>query len=93
MGIVTLNFKKAASSPVAQATVVAGTVAAEKARFKGHCGKILQLLKKGKATNRDLAGISLRYSARIHELRQAGHNIALVSKDNKTGLSTYELRS
>ena len=36
---------------------------------------ILERLRQGPATNAELTAVGLRYSARIHELRRAGHEI------------------
>jgi hypothetical protein len=51
---------------------------------------ILDLLKKqGKATSAELNDICFRYSARIHELRQAGH--VIVSRRIGKGLWEYAI--
>lgn len=48
--------------------------------------RILKLLKKNhSATNYELSHISLRYSGRIAELRQEGHNILAVRQVGKDG--------
>jgi hypothetical protein len=64
----------------------------EPPRASTHRAKILDLLKQGSVTNFELAEICIRYSARIHELRQAGYEIetGLVNRD--TGLSVYRLK-
>ncbi|WP_024816937.1 helix-turn-helix domain-containing protein [Arthrobacter sp. 31Y] len=51
--------------------------------------KILQLLKTGPATNQQLNKVCYRYGARIHELRNAGHNI--VSEQIDRGLWQFRL--
>ncbi len=56
--------------------------------------KILGLLKQRLAKNWELAGISLKYSSRISELRHDGHNIQAfrIWKDGKaTGTYEYKL--
>jgi hypothetical protein len=53
---------------------------------------MLALLRQGRATNRELAGIALKYTGRVSELRQAGHNVVVVSRDRASGLTVYELR-
>lgn len=53
--------------------------------------RILRLLKeKGELTNRELNRICYRYAARIHELRNEGHNI--VSVHEKDSLWRYILK-
>ena len=53
--------------------------------------KILALLQtKGSATNIELNRICYRYSARLHELRQEGHQIATVG--GKDRIFTYVYR-
>lgn len=60
-------------------------------RLSRQCRLILELLQKGPASNAQLTGIALRYSARIFELREAGYRIRLVSHDCGTGVTVYEL--
>jgi hypothetical protein len=50
---------------------------------------MLARLQKGAATNIELAGISLKYTSRITDLRQLGHTIACEKKPN--GVSVYRL--
>lgn len=45
----------------------------------------------GKLSNIQLLGYSIRYSARIHELRKAGHRIDLTRHDHDTGRTEYTL--
>jgi hypothetical protein len=53
--------------------------------------QILKALSTGPKTNRELNEIAFRYSARIHELRKAGHNIQIISEYRDTGLVVYAL--
>jgi len=53
---------------------------------------ILDALTLGPKSNLYLNEIAFRYSARIHELRKAGHNIVITSHDRKTGVTVYELK-
>ncbi len=64
----------------------------EKPRLGGQCRAILERLRQGPATNRELATISLKYTGRISDLRKSGYNIVVVSRDRKTGIVWYELR-
>jgi hypothetical protein len=65
----------------------------EAKRFGGQCEVILSMLRdRGRISNRDLASVALKYSSRITDLRNAGHNIVCVDHDKKTGLAHYELR-
>lgn len=57
---------------------------------------IIDALRRGKAsgqrvTNMDLSSISLRFGARIHELRKLGYKI--LTKAGKGGLFMYELKA
>lgn len=45
----------------------------------------------GRLTNLELSAISQRFGARLHDLRQVGHVIELVSHDKKRGVTTYEI--
>lgn len=58
-------------------------------RMSGQREVILDRLRRGSATNQELAKIGLRYSARIHELRGQGHQIE--TKALKGGLTQYRL--
>ena len=53
--------------------------------------RILARLRKGPATNRELNEIAFRYSARISELRDEGHNIAWRAAKDRPGLTIYRL--
>jgi hypothetical protein len=58
--------------------------------------KILSLLREGNVTNFELADVCIRYSARIHELRKAGHVIETVTKipgkDKSSTVVLYRLK-
>jgi hypothetical protein len=60
-------------------------------RFSRQCEAILARLQKGPATNRELAQLSLKYTSRLSEIRQAGYTVDVVKHDHKTGLVTYAL--
>lgn len=64
----------------------------ETPRLSGQCQQILDRLKAGRATNRDLSTLSLKYTSRISDLRASGHDVVVVSRDRKSGLTVYELR-
>jgi hypothetical protein len=65
----------------------------ERPRLGGQCRAILERLRRGPATNRELAHpqYGLNYRARISDLRKSGHNIPPPKEDTKTGLSVYVL--
>lgn len=65
---------------------------AEPKRMGGQRLLIVERLRRGPATNRELSQIGLKYTGRIHELREAGYCIDIVKKDNKTGLVWYALK-
>lgn len=53
--------------------------------------RILERLKQGPATNRELNEIGFRYSARIHELRRDGYDITWAPVKGKPSLIVYRL--
>ena len=60
-------------------------------RLAGQNAAILERLRAGPATNRELAGMALNYRARISDLRALGHEILCVDQDHKSGLAFYRL--
>lgn len=63
----------------------------ESQRLSSQANQILLLLTAGPASNRTLAAISLKYTSRISDLRRAGHNIVVASRNYDTGETTYKL--
>lgn len=55
--------------------------------------RILERLKKGPATNRELNQIGFRYSVRIHELRRDGYDITWSPVEGKPNLIIYRLNT
>lgn len=53
---------------------------------------IIDRLRQGPATNAELVQIAIRFTARIHELRKAGHDIRIVRQDRDSGLVWYEMK-
>lgn len=68
------------------------TEPAEINRLASQNDRILARLKRGPATARELAGISLNYRARISDARKAGYAIACDYHRNG-GLSIYRLET
>jgi hypothetical protein len=71
---------------------------AARPRLSRQCQEILDMLRRGRATNARLAGISLKYTSRIsdirkwfHDTRQAGLEIRVIDQDHRTGVCTYGL--
>lgn len=64
----------------------------ERERLSKQCSDILTRLEKGRATNKELSGLSLKYTSRISDLRAAGYRIEVVERNHDTGLVWYELR-
>jgi hypothetical protein len=61
-------------------------------RLQRACFRILDRLQLGPATNLELLQVGgLRYSARIHELKGAGHKVRIIEDDAATGRVVYEL--
>lgn len=63
----------------------------EKPRLGGQNARILERLRKGPATNAELAAISLKYTARISDLRHAGYDVRVIHHDRTTGVAVYQL--
>jgi hypothetical protein len=67
---------------------------AEQRRLSRQCLAILQLLETaGDAgvSNIELADISIKYTARISDLRAAGHTIECFDQNRQTGQARYRL--
>ena len=66
-------------------------VGAERPRLSRQCRLILERLRRGPATNDQLAQISRKYTSRISDCRKAGYMITCVRQDHRTGLTLYML--
>lgn len=72
--------------------IIDKTVTKEEAqRLHGQCERILDRLRKGAATNDDLAKIARKYTSRISDIRKAGYEISIISRDHASGLVVYRL--
>ncbi len=58
-------------------------------RLSGQCLAILRRLGEGPATNVELSKLSLKYTSRISEIKQAGHDVRAVRE--KGGVWRYSL--
>jgi len=63
----------------------------ERRRLSRQNAAILGRLEQGPASNRELAQLSLKYTSRLSEIRQAGYPVRIVSRDYETGRVVYEL--
>ena len=63
----------------------------EKVRLSRQCQEILNRLREGPATNRELSRISLKYTGRISDLRKLGYIIECYDRNPATGLARYRL--
>ena len=61
----------------------------DRPRLTGQNGAILERLRSGPATNQELAGISLKYTSRVSDLRKAGYTVACERQTG--GLTRYTL--
>jgi hypothetical protein len=52
---------------------------------------ILDRLRKGRASNRELAALALKYTSRMSDIRAAGHDVRVVEQDHGSGLAVYAL--
>lgn len=60
------------------------------ARLSKQCQLILAKLKTGPCTNYELAGVALKYTSRISDLRKHGFNVRMTER-RKDGTTIYEL--
>lgn len=60
-------------------------------RLTGQNAAIVERLRQGPATNRELAQIALKYTSRLSDIRDAGYSVNIVANDHATGLVTYQL--
>jgi hypothetical protein len=65
----------------------------EARRLSGQCAAILARLHQGPATNRELAGLSLKYTSRLSDLRAAGYDVRVVERDYASGRTVYRLEA
>ena len=64
----------------------------ELARLSRQCQAIATRLQAGPATNRELSGISLKYTSRISDLRDRGWDVQVMEQDRASGLTWYALQ-
>ena len=60
-------------------------------RLSRQCAAILARLQQGTATNSELAGLTLSYTRRLSDLREAGYTVDCYQRDEQTGLNWYRL--
>lgn len=66
----------------------------EAKRLSDQCQRILALFlasPERRASNRQLAAVSLKYTSRISDLRRAGFAVEVASRDHASGLVIYQL--
>ena len=63
----------------------------KKIRLSRQCKEILDRLRQGPATQRELMMIASQYNARIFALRGEGYNIPSPEQNHKTGISIYHI--
>jgi hypothetical protein len=63
----------------------------ERGRLSRQNTAILARLEQGHASNHELAQLSLKYTSRLSEIRQAGYPVRIVSRDYETGRVVYAL--
>lgn len=64
-----------------------------KPRLSRQAVAILQRLKRGPASNRELSTLSLKYTSRISDLRANGYAVGCFGHDHKTGEAWYRLEA
>ncbi len=65
---------------------------AARPRLSGQQAAILARLQRGRVANTELTTIALRYSARLHELTQAGFYWEKFDEDHASGVVWYRLK-
>lgn len=65
----------------------------EQKRLSRQTQAIVDRLRQGPATNKELAAITHRFGARIHDAKGVGFDIHVQSHDHKTGVVVYALRA
>lgn len=70
-----------------------GREPAERQRLSRQCQAILERLRMGPASNRDLAQIALKYTGRLSEIKDAGYRVACYDQNRVTGLAWYRLEA
>jgi len=63
--------------------------APDRKRLRGQCLAVLERLRQGSATSKELATISLKYTSRISDLRIAGYDIT--AERGEGGVFVYRL--
>ena len=63
----------------------------EKPRLTRQCIGVLERLRCGPATNKELVQIATRFGARLLDLRRAGYDIQITARNRETGLTVYAL--
>lgn len=63
----------------------------ERPRLSGQNQAILERLRRGPATNDELARIARKYTSRISDLRAHGYDVRMVEHDHATGITRYQL--
>lgn len=63
----------------------------EQRRLHRQSRLILQRLQQGPCSNRELSEIALKYTSRLHDIRSAGFDVRIVSRDYHTGCVMYAL--
>jgi hypothetical protein len=63
----------------------------EAKRLSSQSQRILELLRTGDRSNDELAAIARKYTSRISDIRKAGYEITIISRDHESGLVVYRL--
>jgi hypothetical protein len=63
----------------------------ERCRLSHQCEMILGRLQQGRVSNKELSGLSLKYTGRISDLRARRHVVKVVERDFASGLTWYAL--
>lgn len=80
------------SGPTASPVRCSAAVPAEaKGRLSQQAQRILDRLQRGPATNKELAGMSLKYTSRLSDIRKAGYTIVCFGLNHKKGTAWYRV--
>jgi hypothetical protein len=66
-------------------------VPSERPRLSRQNQAILERLRRGTATNDELARLARKYTSRVSDLRAAGYDVRMIEHDHVTGITRYQL--
>lgn len=65
--------------------------AEDRPRLSRQCEAILNRLRSGRASNDELSKMARKYTGRVSEIREAGHDVRCLEQNHQTGVTWYAL--